>query len=60
MGWGFVTWGGFGCLFELFLLQSCVSHPISQHLSACMVVGEYGSKPRVVTSSAWSLTEINA
>ena len=62
---GFVIWGGFGCLFELFLLQSCVSHPISHHLSACVffpfssLVGEYGSKPRVVTSSAWSLTEIN-
>jgi hypothetical protein len=35
-GW-FVIWGGFGSLFELFLLQSCVSHPISQHLSECMV-----------------------
>ena len=33
---GFVIWGGFGCLFELFLLQSCVSHPISHHLSACV------------------------
>ena len=37
VGWGFVIWGGFGCLFELFLLQSCVSHPISHHLSACMI-----------------------
>jgi hypothetical protein len=35
---GFVIWGGFGCLFELFLLQSCVSHPISHHLSACMFI----------------------
>ncbi len=33
---GFVIWGGLRCLFELFLLQSCVSHPISHHLSACM------------------------
>lgn len=55
---GFVIWGGFGCLFELFLLQSCVSHPISQHrmfFSKCLV-GEHGNFC-VATSSAWSLTE---
>jgi maltodextrin utilization protein YvdJ len=57
---GFITWGGFWFVF----LQSCVFHPVSQHFSACMfslksLVGEYGSKPCVVTSSAWSLTEIN-
>ena len=29
---GFITWGGFWFVF----LQSCVFHPVSQHLSACM------------------------